>query len=81
MDMRDMSERLADAVLISACTATILVGMLYWLEPSEEIESDDFTVTIDCRSVIMNPGEFPESVVTECRDKVRFIKETSLQVV
>ncbi len=82
MDMRDMSERLADGVLTAAITVAMLVAATWWLSPTEEIEDDHFTVTIDCRAVVMNPGEFPESVVTECRDKVRFIKgATDLTVV
>lgn len=79
MDMRDMSERLADGVLTAAITVAMLVAAAWWLEAPA---ADDFTVTIDCRAIIMDPGEFPESVVTECRNKVRFIKgATNLTVV
>ena len=75
MDMRNTSERMADAVLISAMVTALLVVAFWWLQPVETVE-DDFTITIDCRAVIMNHLEFSENIVTVCRDKVRFIKPT-----
>ena len=81
MDMRNLSERLADGVFISVTTVTLLVVATWWLSPTEEIEDDHFTVTIDCRAIIMQPDEFPEGIVTECRDKVRFIKDSPLSTV
>jgi len=73
MDMRNTSERMADAVLISAITVVLLVVAIWWLVPVETID-DDFSVTIDCRAVIMNSDEFPAEIVEVCRNKVRFIR-------
>ena len=82
MDMNNMRDRLINALLIGAATTIMIFATAWWLEPDDyAVEEEDFTVTIDCRSVIMQPAEFPENVVTECRNKVRFIRGTSLTVV
>lgn len=79
--MRNLSERLADGVFISAVTAIMLVGIMIWLQPASEETEDNFSVTIDCRAIIMKPDEFPSEIVSLCREKVRFIKDTSLTTV
>jgi hypothetical protein len=73
MDMRNTSERMADAVLIAGIVTAMLMAVFWWLQPVETGE-DDFSVTIDCRAVIMNSDEFPAEIVQVCRDKVRFIQ-------
>ena len=73
MDLRNTSERMADAVLIAGIVTALLVVAIWWLVPVETVE-DDFSVTIDCRAVIMNSDEFPAEIVEVCRDKVRFIR-------
>jgi hypothetical protein len=73
MDMRNTSERMADAVLIAGIVTVLLMIVFWWLQPVETVE-DDFSVTIDCRAVIMNSGEFPVEIVEVCREKVRFIR-------
>jgi hypothetical protein len=73
MDMRNTSERMADAVLIAGIVTVMLMIIFWWLQPVETVE-DDFSVTIDCRAVIMNSSEFPVEIVEVCREKVRFIR-------
>lgn len=71
MDVKKIKEWTRDIMLsITFLVAVVFFGLI-WLE--SETPMEDFTVTIDCRYVIMNPVQFPDIVLKECRDKVRFI--------
>ena len=72
MDLRKKSYG-QDIGTIVVVIAMLLIILIWWLQPVETTE-EDFTVTIDCRVVLMNPEEFSENIITICRNKVRFIK-------
>ncbi len=79
MDLKAFKAAVPGAILSALFSAAIIVALL-WAGTEEQI-ADDFTVTIeyDCRVVIMKPDGFPQQVIDECRDRVRFLMEPSKQ--
>lgn len=79
MDIRSFKQALPGAILSAVFSLALVVGFLAigrtGDDPVEIV--DDFTVTIeyDCRVVIMKPDGFPDQVIEECRNKVRFLAE------
>jgi hypothetical protein len=75
MDLRSFKQALPGAIMSSLFSTALIVALL-WVGTEEEI-ADDFTVTIeyDCRIVVMNPDGFPDQVIEECGDRVRFLVE------
>ena len=78
MDMKAFKQAVPGAILSTLFSAVVIVALL-WVGTEEEVV-DDFTVTIeyDCRVVILKPQGFPEQVIEECRDRVRFLSAPSV---
>jgi hypothetical protein len=79
MDLKLFKQALPGAILSALFSVAIIVALLL-MTATEEIV-DDFKVTIeyDCRAVIMKPTGFPEQVIEECRNKIRFLTEPTKQ--
>ena len=77
MDMKSFKAAVPGAILSALFSAMIILALI-WTGTEEQI-AEDFTVTIeyDCRVVVMSPQGFPQQVIEECRDKVRFLTEPS----
>lgn len=77
MDMKSFKQALPGAILSALFSAAFIVALLTIGSTTDEEVVDDFTVVIeyDCRAVIMSPDGFPEQVIEECRNKVRFLSE------
>jgi hypothetical protein len=77
MDLKSFRQALPGAILSGLFSSIVIVALL-WAGAEEQI-ADDFTVTIeyDCRVVVMKPQGFPQQVVEECRDRVRFLTAPS----
>jgi hypothetical protein len=75
MDMKAFKQAVPGAILSALFSAMIILALI-WTGTEEQL-AEDFTVTIeyDCRVVVMAPGGFPQQVIEECRDKVRFLTE------
>lgn len=77
MDMKELKQAVIGAALSGVFTVSLVMVLLSFDDSPDSIE-DEFTVTIeyDCRAVIMAPKSFTEQVINECRDRVRFLKES-----
>jgi hypothetical protein len=47
----------------------LFIGIFYWLIVPEEELYDPYTISVDydCREVVRDPDDIPNSVVEECR--------------
>lgn len=79
MDMKSFKSAVPGAILSALFSAGLILALLSLGTATDDEMVDDFTVTVeyDCRIAIMTPSDFPEQVVTECRNKVRFLTEPS----
>ena len=79
MDMKQFTlQRIAYSFMTALMTVVMFVVAIFWLQPEnpEFVSDDEFTitVTIGCAEVLTKPENFSESIVLECRNKLKFAK-------